>query len=192
MANIDAAFGMRPVGTLSGAGNMMTNEYFIADNEASAMYQGDAIIQQASNTGYVDIAAAGDETCIGVLNGVLIDDHPTTGKPSFQNHYTQTNVTTGSIRAFVYDDPYMKFEIQGDSGTNSDVTDRHEVADLVNMGTTGGSGISLMELDMSDLAATDGQVKIVGFSTDPENNELGAAHMNYIVIWNEHQFKEEL
>jgi len=192
MANIDAAFGMRPVGTLSGAGNMMTNEYFIADNEASAMYQGDAIIQQASNTGYVDIAAAGDEVCIGVLNGVLIDDHPTTGKPSFQNHYTQTNVTTGSIRAFVYDDPYMKFEIQGDSGTNSDVTDRHEVADLVNMGTTGGSGISLMELDMSDLAATDGQVKIVGFSTDPENNELGAAHMNYIVIWNEHQFKEEL
>ena len=192
MANIDAAFGMRPVGTLSGAGNMMTNEYFIADNEASAMYQGDAIIQQASNTGYVDIAAAGDETCIGVLNGVLIDDHPTTGKPSFQNHYTQTNVTTGSIRAFIYDDPYMKFEIQGDSGTNSDVTDRHEVADLVNMGTTGGNGISLMELDMSDLAGTDGQVKIVGFSTDPENNELGAAHMNYIVIWNEHQFKEEL
>ena len=192
MANIDAAFGMRPVGTLSGAGNMMTNEYFIADNEASAMYQGDAIIQQASNTGYVDVAAAGDEICIGVLNGVLIDDHPTTGKPSFQNHYTQTNVTTGHIRAFVYDDPYMKFEIQGDSGTNSDVTDRHEVADLVNMGTTGGSGISLMELDMSDLAATDGQVKIVGFSTDPENNELGVEHMNYIVIWNEHQFKEEL
>ena len=191
MANIDAAFGMRPVGTLSGAGNMMTNEYFIADNEASAMYQGDAIIQQASNTGYVDIAAAGDETCIGVLNGVLIDDHPTTGKPSFQNHYTQTNVTTGSIRAFVYDDPYMKFEIQGDSGTNSDVTDRHEVADLVNMGTTGGNGISLMELDMSDLAATDGQVKIVGFSTDPENNQFDE-HMNYIVIWNEHQFKEEL
>jgi len=191
MANIDAAFGMRPVGTLSGAGNMMTNEYFIADNEASAMYQGDAIIQQASNTGYVDIAAAGDEVCIGVLNGVLIDDHPTTGKPSFQNHYTQTNVTTGSIRAFVYDDPYMKFEIQGDSGTDSDVTDRHEVADLVNMGTTGGNGISLMELDMSDLAATDGQVKIVGFSTDPENNQYDE-HMNYIVIWNEHQFKEEL
>jgi hypothetical protein len=182
---------MRPIGTLSGAGNMMTNEYFIADNEASAMYQGDAIIQQASSTGYVDIAAAGDEVCIGVLNGVLIDDHPTTGKPTFQNYYTQTNVTTGSIRAFVYDDPYMKFEIQGDSGTDSDVTDRHEVADLVNMGTTGGNGISLMELDMSDLAATDGQVKIVGFSTDPENNQYDE-HMNYHVIWNEHQFKEEL
>jgi hypothetical protein len=192
MANKDAAFGMRPVGTLSGQNNMMTNEYFIADNEASSMFQGDPVIQQASNTGFIDIGAAGSESNIGVLNGVLIDNNPVTGKPSFQNHYTQTNVTSGSIRAFVYDDPYMKFEIQGDTGTNSDVTDRHEVADYVNMGTESANGISAAELDMSDLAATDGSLKIVGFSTDPENNELGAAHMNYIVIFNEHQFKKEL
>ena len=192
MANKDAAFGMRPIGTLSGQSNMQTNEYFIADNEASSMFQGDPVIQQASNTGFIDIGAAGSETNIGVLNGVLIDNNPVTGKPSFQNFYTQTNVTSGSIRAFVYDDPYMKFEIQGDTGTNSDVTDRHEVADYVNMGATVGNGISAAELDMSDLAATDGSLKIVGFSTDPENNELGAAHMNYIVIFNEHTFKKEL
>ena len=192
MANKDAAFGMRPVGTLSGQNNMMTNEYFIADNEASSMFQGDPVIQQASNTGFIDIGATGSESNIGVLNGVLIDNNPVTGKPSFQNYYTQTNVTSGSIRAFVYDDPYMKFEIQGDTGTNSDVTDRHEVADYVNMGTESANGISAAELDMSDLAATDGSLKIVGFSTDPENNELGAAHMNYIVIFNEHTFKKEL
>ena len=192
MANKDAAFGMRPVGTLSGQSNMQTNEYFIADNEASSMFQGDPVIQQASNTGFIDIGATGSETNIGVLNGVLIDNNPSTGKPSFQNFYTQTNVTSGSIRAFVYDDPYMKFEIQGDTGTNYDVTDRHEVADYVNMGTESANGVSAAELDMSDLAATDGSLKIVGFSTDPENNELGSAHMNYIVIWNEHTFKKEL
>jgi len=192
MANKDAAFGMRPVGTLSGQSNMQTNEYFIADNEASSMFQGDPVIQQASNTGFIDIGATGSETNIGVLNGVLIDNNPSTGKPSFQNFYTQTNVTSGSIRAFVYDDPYMKFEIQGDTGTNSDVTDRHEVADYVNMGTESANGVSAAELDMSDLASTDGSLKIVGFSTDPENNELGSAHMNYIVIWNEHTFKKEL
>ena len=156
------------------------------------MFQGDPVIQQASNTGFIDIGATGSETNIGVLNGVLIDNNPSTGKPSFQNFYTQTNVTSGSIRAFVYDDPYMKFEIQGDTGTNSDVTDRHEVADYVNMGTESANGVSAAELDMSDLAATDGSLKIVGFSTDPENNELGSAHMNYIVIWNEHTFKKEL
>ena len=192
MANKDAAFGMRPVGTLSGQSNMQTNEYFIADNEASSMFQGDPVIQQASNTGFIDIGATGSETNIGVLNGVLIDNNPSTGKPSFQDVYTQTNVTSGSIRGFVYDDPYMKFKIQGDTGTNSDVTDRHEVADYVNMGTESANGVSAAELDMSDLAATDGSLKIVGFSTDPENNELGSAHMNYIVIWNEHTFKKEL
>jgi len=194
MANKDAAFGMRPVGTLSGSSNMQTNEYFIVDNEASAMYQGDPVIQQASNTGYIDIGTTGSETNIGVLNGVLIDNHPSTSKPTFQNYYTQTNITSGKIRAFVYDDPYMKFEIQGDSGgsVSSDVTDRHEVADYVNMGATVGNGISACELDMSDLAATDGSLKIVGFSNDPDNQEDGATHMNYLVIWNEHTFKKEL
>ena len=190
-ANKDAAFGLRPVGTLSGAGNLMTNEYFIADNEASAMFQGDPIIQQGSNTGFVDI---GDnaEANIGVLNGVLIDVDPATGKPKFANNYTQTNITRGSIRAFIFDDPYMKYEIQGDSGTNSDVTDRHEVADYVNQGTESANGVSACELDMCELAGTDGSLKIVAFSTDPDNSDVGKENLNYVVIFNEHNFKKEL
>ena len=195
MANKDAAFGLRPVGNLSGSNNMQTNEYFIDDDHANSIFQGDPVIQEASNTGFIDVGATGSESNIGVLNGVLIDSFPVTGKPTFQNFYTRTNVTAGSIRAFVYDNPYIKMEIQGDSGTNSDVTDRHEVADYVNMGAESANGISAAELDMSDLAATDGSLKIVGFSNDPENNTLGTAgagHMNYIVTWNEHQFKKEL
>ena len=191
--NKNAAFGLKPVGTLSGAGNLMTNEYFIADNEASAMFQGDPIIQQGSNTGFVDI---GDnaEANIGVLNGVLIDVDPATGKPKFANNYTQTNITRGSIRAFIFDDPYMKYEIQGDSGANvdSDVTDRHEVADYVNMGTESANGVSACELDMSDLAATDGSLKIIALSTDPDNSDLGKENHNYVVIFNEHQFSTTL
>ena len=70
--NKNAAFGLRPVGTLSGSNNLQTNEYFIADNEASSMFQGDPIIQQASNTGFVDIGATGSTTNIGVLNGVQL------------------------------------------------------------------------------------------------------------------------
>jgi hypothetical protein len=194
MANKDAAFGLRPVGNLSGSNNMQTNEYFIDDDHANSIFQGDPVIQEASNTGFIDVGAAGSESNIGVLNGVLIDSFPVTAKPTFQNFYTRTNVTAGSIRAFVYDNPYIKMEIQGDSGgsVSSDVTDRHEVADYVNMGTEFANGISAAELDMSTLSATDGSLKIVGFSKDPENNELGAEHMNYIVTWNEHQFKKEL
>ena len=51
-------------------------------------------------------------------------------KPRFSNFYTQTNVTTGKIRAFVFDDPYQMFEVQGDTGTNSAQTDRFKVADM--------------------------------------------------------------
>ena len=191
--NKNAAFGLRPVGTLSGAGNLMTNEYFIADNEASSMFQGDPIIQQGSNTGFVDI---GDnaEANLGVLNGVLIDVDPATGKPKFANNYTQTNITRGKIRAFIFDDPYMKFEIQGDSGASvdSDVTDRHEVADYVNQGTESANGVSACELDMSELAGTDGSLKIVAFSTDPDNSDVGKENLNYVVIFNEHNLKKEL
>ena len=190
--NKNAAFGLRPVGTLSGSNNLQTNEYFIADNEASSMFQGDPIIQQASNTGFVDIGATGSTTNIGVLNGVLIDVDPSTGKPKFANHYTQTNITRGKIRAFLFDDPYMKYEIQGDSGTNSDVTDRHEVADYVNQGTESANGVSACELDMSDLAATDGSLKIIALSTDPDNSDLGKENHNYVVIFNEHQFSTTL
>jgi len=192
--NKNAAFGLRPVGTLSGSNNLQTNEYFIADNEASSMFQGDPIIQQASNTGFVDIGATGSTTNIGVLNGVLIDVDPSTGKPKFANHYTQTNITRGKIRAFLFDDPYMKYEIQGDSGANvdSDVTDRHEVADYVNMGTESANGVSACELDMSDLAATDGSLKIIALSTDPDNSDLGKENHNYVVIFNEHQFSTTL
>jgi len=185
--NKDAAFGFRPVGSLIGQNNMQTNEYFIADDEPSAMYQGDPVIQQASNTGFIDIGTTGSTTGLGVLSGVLIDSSPSTKKPTFQNFYERTNITSGKIRAFVYDNPFMKFEVQGDSGTNSDVTDRHEVADYVNMGGTVGNGISAAELDMSDLAATDGTLKILGFSTDPDNSDLGKEHLNYIVMFQEHQ-----
>ena len=88
----------------------------------------------------------------------------------------------------------MKYEIQGDSGANvdSDVTDRHEVADYVNMGTESANGVSACELDMSDLAATDGSLKIIALSTDPDNSDLGKENHNYVVIFNEHQFSTTL
>ena len=107
MANQDSAFGLKPVGKVGqNADNQGMSEYQIADNEASSMFQGDPVIPQASNTGFIDVAAAGN-TLLGVFFGCNFTD-PTTGKPTFRNHYTQTNITTGDIDAFVYDDPYER------------------------------------------------------------------------------------
>ena len=47
MANLDAPFGLRPIGKRwSGQNNLQTNEHFIADNEASSIFQGDIVIHR--------------------------------------------------------------------------------------------------------------------------------------------------
>ena len=78
--------------------------------------------------------------------------------------------------------------IQGDSATAAAQTDVGKVADTV--ATHSGStttGISGIELDVSDLATTDGQLRVTGFTGDPSNNEL-ATHANYVVFFNEHAY----
>jgi len=82
--------------------------------------------------------------------------------------------------------------IQGDSATAAAQTDVGKVADTI--ATHSGStttGISGLELDVSDLETTDGQLKALGFTGDPNNNEF-AVNANYIVAFNEHAHKKEL
>ena len=82
--------------------------------------------------------------------------------------------------------------IQGDSATAAADADIGKVADTV--ATHSGStttGISGLELDVSDLQTTDGQLKVTGFTGDPQNNER-AIHANYVVQFNEHAHKTQL
>jgi hypothetical protein len=44
---------------------------------------------------------------------------------------------------------------------------------------------------VSDLQTTDGQLKAIAFTGDPQNNEL-AIHANYVVQFNEHAHKTQL
>ena len=191
MANVDAPFGMRPIGNVVGGTDFQTTEYLIRDNEDTSIFQGDAVETDDNNSGegIVRIEAVTNADSIGVFNGCLIDSDPSTGKPKFSNFYSQTNITQGKIRGFVFDNPYQRFLVQGDSATASAQTDVGKVADTV--ATHSGStttGISGIELDVSDLAATDGQLRVTGFTGDPENNELGTTHTNYVVFFNEHAY----
>ena len=51
--------------------------------------------------------------------------------------------------------------------------------------------VSKVELDDSDLATSDGQLKVIGLSRDPDNSDLTAANVNWIVTINEHFLKQE-
>ena len=191
MANVDAPFGMRPIGNVVGGTDFQTTEYLIRDNEDVSIFQGDAVETDDNNSGegIVRIEAVTNVDSVGVFNGCLIDSDPSTGKPKFSNFYSQTNITQGKIKGFVFDNPYQRYLIQGDSATSSAQTDVGKVADTV--ATHSGStttGISGIELDVSDLAATDGQLRVTGFTGDPSNNEIGSTHANYVVYFNEHAY----
>ena len=183
MANVDKAFGMRPLGNLSASGSQKQFGYEIADNQAGAIYQGDLV---TIYDGYlVQFNPATHSAAVGVFNGCNSID-PTTGKPTWKNYYPgSVNITQGKIIADVLDDPNQLFIIQND-GTSA-VANYGKNADVV-MGTgSTTTGVSGMELDTSTIANTAAlNVKIVGL-WDVPNNAVGANAVVVVKI-NEHLY----
>ena len=190
MANKDAAFGLKPIGKIGqNADNQGLTEYLIADNYATSIYQGDPVKAVAGGT--VEVAAAANTNLVGVFWGQFITKDPTTGKPTYRNYYTQTNVANGEeIRAFVYDDPYERFEIQSNNASASAATDVFELADIEYTAGSTINGVSKVELDDSSFVTTSAQLQVVGVSKDIENNDLTSANVNFVVRINEHLYKQ--
>ena len=186
MANKDAAFGLKPIGKVGQNGdNNGLSEYSIAAS-ATAIYFQDPVAMAA--TGTVTVAAAGG-VLLGSLNGVFFTD-ATTSKPTFANHLNASNTAT-DIKGFVTDDPYQRYEVQSDNTGASAQTDIGNVADIVYAAGSSPDYVSKVELDDSDLATSDGQLKVIGVSKDPDNNEIGSANVNFVVTINEHFLKQE-
>jgi hypothetical protein len=103
MANVDKAFGFRPLGNLSATGSQKQYGYEIADNQSGAIFQGDLVT--IVNGYVVKFLPATHAAALGVFNGCFYVD-PTTGKPTWKNYYPgSVNITSGKIVADVLDDP---------------------------------------------------------------------------------------
>jgi hypothetical protein len=182
MANKDAAFGLKAIGKVGqNRDNQGLSEYGIAAN-STAIYQGDPIMMAATGKIVVGTAAA---VLLGSLNGVFFTD-ATTSKPTYANHLNASNAAT-DIVGFVSDDPYERFEIQSDAALA--VAEIGLNADIVYAAGSTPNFISKVELDHSDLKTAIAQLRVIGISKDPENNEAGAADTNAVVIINEHFLK---
>ena len=183
MANNDKAFGLRPLGNLSGTGAQKQYGYEIADNQAGAIFQGDLVTLK---DGYIlQFNPAAHTAAVGVFNGCFYND-PTTQKPTFINYYPGSiNITQGKIVADVLDDPSQMFILQND-GTSA-VTDYGKNADItIGTGNTV-TGLSANELDTSTIATTAAlNLKIIGL-WDVPNNEVGANAVVVVKI-NEHLY----
>ena len=182
MANQDSAFGLRPSGKVGqNRDNQGLSEYNIAAS-AAAIYFNDPV--EMANTGTITVAAASD-VLLGSLTGVFFTD-ATTEKPTFANHLNASNTAT-DIVGFVSDDPYQRFEIQS-AGTPAQ-TNIGNCADIAYTAGSSPNYVSKVEAS-GTMAAGAAQLKIIGVSKDPDNNELGSANTNLIVTINEHFLKQ--
>ena len=185
MANIDAAFGLRPIAKVGSApgGTTGTTKYSIADNQGTAIFTGDPVKYKSDGT--VEVATAGDASC-GVFMGCFYTD-PTTSKPTFRNHFP-ASLSPGDAIAFVADDPDQLFIAQQDSdGSNLVAADLNLNADLVfgtGSTTTGMSGVEIDSSSKNTTAAL--QVKLLDFYDAP-SNDATANNSVLVIKINNHQ-----
>ena len=185
MANQDAAFGLRPLKTVGQQDDSTGfSSYWIDAGEASAMYQGSLVL--ATTTGYVDIAGTGGPLNLGAFWGCFYVD-PTTLKPTFKNYYpgSITPPSSKDVEAFVYDSPYQMFEVQSAASGASAQADIFMTCDIASNGGSTTNGISSLE-SADTFAAGPNQLKVLGVSRDPANDEIGSANVNWRVQICEH------
>jgi hypothetical protein len=183
MANVDKAFGLKPLGNLSATGAQKQYGYNIDDSQAGAIFQGDLVT--IVNGSVVKFLPATHAAALGVFNGCNYVD-PTTGKPIFSNYYPgSVNITQGVIQADIIDDPNQLFIIQADASVVQANIGKN--ADVIGTGGSTTTGVSTMELNSATIADTAAlNLKIVGFYNVP-NNEPGAFAVVVVKI-NEHLY----
>jgi len=188
MANQDAAFGLKPVGKLgSNVNSEGTTEYSIASGASGNIFSGDPV--KMANTGTILVAAAGDQL-LGVFRGCRYTN--ASGEVIYSSYWPNGTVSSDAV-AFVVDDPNALFEVQSAATGSVVQTVVGNNADIVYASGSTADGQSGVEIS-GTTAATSAQLRIVGFSGDPENNTLGtgsqSANVNMIVKINEHFYAQ--
>lgn len=198
MANIDAAFGLRPYNMLGAGANTNGNMTFTIQTTSQAgtssvIYQGSPVIP--TSTGLVDIvgnANGGTVPLLGVFLGCNYTD--LNGKPIWSPKWPGTaavmanTVATCEIAAH----PDQLFLINCDAAITQDAV--HENANLASA-TSGNavSGLSSAELAVSTVDEGSGSdvlnLRIVGFSDQPSSDDPLAAGRLAIVMLNNHFYR---
>tara|TARA_R100000773_G_C4149688_1_gene72341 strand:- start:30 stop:605 length:576 start_codon:yes stop_codon:yes gene_type:complete len=186
MANASTTgFGFKPVKMAGQSANTAgLGEYPVAAN-ATAIYNQDLVDMQAGGTAAV--SAAGDQQILGSLNGVFYTD-ASTSKPTFQAYLLGSNTAT-DIVALVNDDPHQVYEVRSNNAGASAQGDVGSTAEISYSAGSSPNYISRSTLDDATLGTGSQQLKIVGVSRDPDNNDLTSAGVVWRVVISEHFFK---
>jgi len=147
MANVDAAFGLKPV-RHQGGGEIRENEYPIAASYTTAIFRGDLV--QMANDGTIVLSEAGNADNLGVFAGCTYKDP--TGSKKFSPYWPGTASCT-EINALVYDDHNIIFQIQTDA-TGAAAADVGQLVDIEYVAGSTKTGVSAVNADVSAGTAT--------------------------------------
>ena len=190
MANIDAAFGLRPYRMVGGNyNNQGVGSYNIQTASitgvANAIYQGQGVIPL--NTGvisYAGAAAGGTVAYLGVFIGCEYTD--LTGKPVWSNYYPGTaSLKSGTAcKASIVDNPDALYVINFNAAAADGLVFANaNFATSVTGSTT--TGLSAGELAVSTADVTANlNLRILGFEDSPGNSDASVAGRLAIVRLN--------
>lgn len=192
MANVNSAFGLRPLNITGSAPNSEgVTAYRILSTNTDKIWQGTMVI--GANDGYIVRSSASGTTQnpVGVFGGCEYVD-AVSREPKFSNYWPGSGaLSTAPIIAYVYDNPMQQFLIAASAAFASAAAAQAAVFGNANLavGNTGtdATGISLGTLDVSTVTTTANHLlRIVGFSDEAENNDVLSAGAGVIVRFNRH------
>lgn len=162
MANTDAKFGFRPVSHPSGDVRLAPQAYTIASEYGTALYRGQ-VVEMTGTGRNIQSAAAGNADNRGVFWGV---EYTNASGERISSRYWPASTVATNVKALVYDDPDIVFEVQcdtlaeGDIGANAD--------HIVGTGSalTGDAG---SYLEASATATSGKSFTIIGLVNRPDN-----------------------
>ena len=173
MANLNVAFGLKPVRRTHGAAsNFNAREYFVPSTDATALFIGDPVIMAGSADATLTAATVTRATAAGGnrITGVVVGFRPSDAINAVGYRAASTNAYV-----LVMDDPDQLYEIQDDSvGGNLAAADIGLNADLVAGTGNAATKRSGFMLDTSTKATTATlQCRIMGLQ-DRADVEVGA------------------
>ena len=180
MANQSSTgFGLKPIKMVGQSDENMGLAEFPVAASSSAIYFQDMVAMAA--TGYAAVAAAATTHNLGSLNGVFYTD-TTSLKPTFKN-YLPGSITASDIKALINSNPLQMYEVRSNNSGASAQTDVGNSAEISYSAGVTPNWVSRTTLDDSTLNnSTSQQLKIVGLSRDPDNQDLTAAGVVWRVI----------
>ncbi len=185
MANVDAAYGLKPVRHMTG-GEIRSEEYPIATGYATSIFTGDPVLQHTDGTIIIAVGTAGTPSVqtFGVFGGVNYVDAQ--GNQKF-SPYWPASTTATNIKATIYTDPSIVFAIQSDA-TGAAAADVGQLCDVEIVAGDTKTGKSKTNLDVSaGLATTGKHLRILRIIDDGEN--VAGAYADVEVVWAEHALK---